>query len=35
MLGWVVAVKVLAAELSASTIVIERFFREERARPPV
>jgi serine/threonine-protein kinase len=34
-LGKKVAVKVLAAELSASTIVIERFFREARAAASV
>jgi serine/threonine-protein kinase len=34
-LGKKVAVKVLAAELSASTIVIERFFREARAASSV
>jgi serine/threonine-protein kinase len=34
-LGKKIAVKVLAAELSASTIVIERFFREARAAASV
>src|SRR5579862_6695851 len=34
-LGKKVAVKVLAAELSASTIVLERFFREARAAASV
>ncbi|MBX3188124.1 MAG: serine/threonine protein kinase [Labilithrix sp.] len=34
-LGKKVAVKILAAELSASTIVIERFFREARAAASV
>ena len=34
-LGKKVAVKVLAAELSASTIVMERFFREARAAASV
>src|SRR5580704_9329660 len=34
-LGKKVAVKVLAAELAASTIVIERFFREARAASSV